>query len=74
MTLNSNTYQKKVLEEEKGCEPARPIWEYYPLANFIILVTVDKRFFFFSSSTYFIAGRKARLEQYEEVTHSYKSS
>lgn len=47
MTLNSNTYQKIVLEEEKGCEPAMPIWEYYPLANFIILVTVDKSFFFF---------------------------
>jgi len=46
MTLNSNTYQKIVLEEEKGCEPAMPIWEYYPLANFIILVTVDKSFFF----------------------------
>lgn len=47
MTLNSNTYQKIVLEEEKGCEPAMPIWEYYPLANFIFLVTVDKNFFFF---------------------------
>lgn len=26
-----------------------PIWEYYPLANFIILVTVDRSFFFFFS-------------------------
>lgn len=50
-----------------------PIWECYPLANFIILVTVDKSIFF-SSSTYFMTGRKARLNQYEEVTHSYKSS
>lgn len=25
-----------------------PIWEYYPLANFIILVTVDKSWGFFS--------------------------
>lgn len=73
MALNSNTYQKVVLEEEKGCEPAMAMWQYYPLARFIILVTVDKSFFF-SSSTYFIAGRKAQLNQYKEVTHSYKSS
>lgn len=46
MALNSNTYQKVGLEEEKGCEPAMAMWQYYPLARFIILVTVDKRFFF----------------------------
>lgn len=70
MTQNSNTYQKIALKEG-GCEPAMPIWEYYPLANFIIIVTVDKSFFFPLSRTLLQEGK---LDQYKEVTHSYKSS
>lgn len=52
MARNSNTCQKIVLEEAKGSKPATSIWDYYPLAKFIIPMTVDKSllgfcFFFF---------------------------